>query len=453
MPRRPPPSEGEWTDEAVPTLLKRDADVLEARRQQEVALPRVTLVVTNADGEARVTHDGDVCRVGSHSSNDVVVKDRTVSRFHCRLIRDGAMWRVTDQGSSNGTRLDGVLVRDALFATHAKLTLGDTTIEVRTEDDRAVLLPSAPSFGSLLGASVAMKKLFVQLEKVAASEADVLIFGESGTGKELVAGEIAQRGPRADKPLVVVDCGALAPNLVESELFGHARGAFTGADRDRVGAFEAADGGTVFLDEVGELPAELQPKLLRALESREVRRLGETKARKVDVRVIAATHRDLEREVNAGTFREDLFFRLAVIQLQVPPLRDRKEDIPILVRAFLDALRVPEVEDALFPPRALAELAAHDWPGNVRELRNHVERCVVLQESTAPSKRRPPPAAGVDLQVPYRLAKEKVLDAFEREYLSALLEATGGNMSKASRQAGMDRMHLTHLARKHGLKP
>jgi transcriptional regulator with GAF, ATPase, and Fis domain len=280
----------------------------------------------------------------------------------------------------------------------------------------------------------------------------VLLCGESGTGKELVASELVGRGSRADKPLVVVDCGALAPTLVESELFGHVRGAFTGADRDRVGAFETANGGTVFLDEVAELPPALQPKLLRALESREVRRVGETKVRKIDVRVIAATHRDLDREVNRGTFREDLYFRLAVIQLTVPPLRERKGDIPILVRAFLEALRVPETEDTLFPARVLAELAAYDWPGNVRELRNHVERCVVLQDTTAPSRRRTPSSAEIDVQVPFRIAKEKVIDGFERAYLAALMEAAGGNVSKAARQAGMDRMHLHHLIQKHGLK-
>ena len=455
MPTRSAPPEGEWSD-AAPTVLKRDSAVLEVRRLEEVAVPRLTLIVKNAEGEAKVEHTGEACRIGSHSSNDVVIKDRTVSRFHCRLVHDGNTWSVTDCGSSNGTRLDDVKVRDAEIGAQGKLTLGDSTVLVSVLENQEVLLPNAPSFGSLLGTSVAMKKLYVLLEKIAASESTVLICGESGTGKELVAGELVQRGSRADKPLVVVDCGALVPSLVESELFGHARGAFTGAERDRVGAFEAATGGTVFLDEVAELPMELQPKLLRVLESREVRRVGETKARKVDVRVIAATHRELEREVNRGAFREDLYFRLSVIQLSVPPLRDRKGDLPILVRSFLEALRTPDLEETLFSDQVLSELASYDWPGNVRELRNHVERCVVLREQTAPSRRRPPSAeevrTGVDVHVPFRLAKENVIDTFERAYLAALMEAAGGNVSKAARQAGMDRMHLHHLIQKHGLK-
>ena len=443
--------------EAAPTVLKKDSASMKAVRElQEVPIPRLTLVVKTGDSESKVEHSGDVCRIGSHSSNDVVVKDRTVSRFHCRLVWDEGVWRVTDSGSSNGTRLDGVKVRDAELGLQSKLSIGDSIITVNVLENQEGLLPNAPSFGSLLGTSVAMKKLYVLLEKVAASEANVLICGESGTGKELVASEIVARGPRAEKPVVVVDCGALAPNLVESELFGHIRGSFTGADRDRIGAFEMANGGTVFLDEIAELPMELQPKLLRALESREIRRVGETKVRKVDVRVIAATHRDLEREVNRTAFREDLYFRLSVIQLAVPPLRERKSDLGILVRAFLEALRVPDLEEALFPESVLKELTAYDWPGNVRELRNYVERCVVLREHNSPSRRRPQldgeKASGIDVQVPFRIAKEKIIDDFERTYLAALMEASGGNVSKAARMAGMDRMHLHHLVQKHGLK-
>jgi transcriptional regulator with GAF, ATPase, and Fis domain len=445
-----PKDESEWSDS--PTVLKRDSAVLKVRGQEEVQLPRLTLVVHDSGGETKVEHTGDVCRIGSHGSNDVVVKDRTVSRFHCRLIHDATGWRVTDSGSSNGTTLDGVKVRDAEIGTKGTLTLGDSKIVVSVLESSASVLPSVQSFGALLGTSLAMQKLYALLEKIAASETNVLVCGESGTGKELVASEIVQRGSRADKPLVVVDCGALAPNLVESELFGHVRGSFTGADRDRMGAFELADGGTVFLDEIGELPMELQPKLLRALESREIRRVGDNKPRKVDVRVITATHRDLDREVNRGTFREDLYFRLSVIQLAVPPLRERKTDIPILVRAFLEALRAQELEDTLFPASVLGELAAYDWPGNVRELRNHVERSVVLRERTAPSRRKSPEDDGADAHVPFRIAKEKVIDDFERAYLTALMEAAGGNVSKAARQAGMDRMHLHHLLQKHELK-
>jgi transcriptional regulator with GAF, ATPase, and Fis domain len=314
-----------------------------------------------------------------------------------------------------------------------------------------VPVPDIQSFGALTGTSVAMRKLFAFLEKVAASEINVLIEGESGTGKELVAAEIVQRGPRAEGPFVIVDCSAIAPSVVESELFGHVRGAFTGADRDRVGAFEAANGGTVFLDEVGELPLELQPKLLRALESREIRRVGETRPRKVDVRVIAATNRDLQREVNKGLFREDLYFRLAVMEVRVPPLRSRLEDIPLLVRGFLAALGTPDQQD-LFPARVLVELAAHDWPGNVRELRNYVERTIVLREPQPASKRPGAAADDVDLGMPFKLAKDAVVGNFERTYLAALLDAASGNVSKAARLGGMDRMYLHRLIQKHGLR-
>jgi DNA-binding NtrC family response regulator len=317
------------------------------------------------------------------------------------------------------------------------------------------VVPLTPAFGQLVGSSVAMRKLFVVLERIAASETNVLIEGESGTGKELVASEIVGRGPRADDPFVVVECGAISPSLVESELFGHVRGAFTGADRDRIGAFEAADGGTVFLDEIGELRLELQPKLLRAIEAREIRRVGENKPRKVNVRVISATNRDLEREVNRARFREDLYFRLAVLNVRMPPLRERLDDLLALIRVFLNALRVPEHEH-LFSEEVLEELAHHDWPGNVRELRNYVERTVVLQKASPTSKRGAvegkAAAATVDLGVPFRLAKEAVIDAFERSYLGELLQKCGGNMSKAARTAGMDRMYLHRLVQKHGLR-
>jgi DNA-binding NtrC family response regulator len=366
---------------------------------------------------------------------------------------------VRDTGSLNGTKVDSVRVRDADLPPEGALMLGDSIVRVRAgEAQQQEVVPMVPQFGAIAGTSVAMRKLFALLDKVATSDINVLIEGESGTGKELVATEIVQRGTRADRPFVIVDCGAISPNLVESELFGHVRGSFTGADRDRVGAFEAADGGTVFLDEIGELPIELQPKLLRALEAREIRRVGETKARKVNVRVVSATNRDLEREVNKGRFREDLYFRLAVLQVRVPPLRERLEDLPILIRVFLQALGVPE-QERLFGPAVLAEMSKHDWPGNVRELRNYVERSVVLQAAIPASQtRRSAPSspqltgAGVDIRVPFKIAKDSAVDAFERSYLGALLESCGGNMSKAARTAGMDRMYLHRLVQKHGLR-
>ncbi len=467
MPRHPPPSPSSPRaapppDETQPhrpadehpTVVKRDSSVRKARGVIDV-LPELAIdVEREGQHPARsVLHQGEVCRIGTHSSNHLVLRDPAVSRFHCKLTRDGSIWRVQDNGSLNGTTLDGVRIRDAELATEGVIGIGDTRLHVRAiEGTDEVSLPTQQSFGALIGSSVTMLKLFAILEKVAASDINVLIGGESGTGKELVAAEIVQRGPRAEQPFVIVDCGAISPNLVESELFGHARGAFTGADRDRTGAFEAADGGTVFLDEIGELPLGLQPKLLRAIEAREVRRLGETRARKVNVRVLAATNRDLEREVNRGRFREDLYFRLAVMNVTVPPLRERVEDLPLLIRGFLAALGVEGTMD-LFPPHVLSELAEHDWPGNVRELRNYVERTIVLREPQPAARRQVGPAGDVDLRVPFRLAKDAVVDGFERNYLAALIDAAGGNISKAARNGGMDRMYLHRLIQKHGLRP
>ena len=451
-------------DTAQTSEVRPPAQTIHTIRQliETVSIPRLTLQVEREGGigtQRAVVHDGDICKIGSHASNDVVLRDPMVSRFHCRLVREDGVWTLRDSSSMNGTTLNGVRLRDGDIGTEGVLAIGDSIVRVRAgAPAKEDFVPMMPSFGALLGTSLPMRRMFGLLDKIAHSDINVLIEGESGTGKELVATEIMQRSSRAEKPFVVVDCGAISPNLVESELFGHVRGAFTGADRDRIGAFEAADGGTVFLDEIGELPLELQPKLLRALEAKEIRRVGETKPRRVNVRVISATNRDLEREVNKQRFREDLYFRLAVISTRVPPLRERLDDLLILVRTFLAQLGVTE-EERLFPAAVLSEMAKHDWPGNVRELRNYVERSVVLQSSNLTLRRgaggvtsTQGPANGIDLSVPFRLAKDAVIDSFERSYLSQLLEAAGGNMSKASRMAGMDRMYLHRLVQKHGLR-
>jgi DNA-binding NtrC family response regulator len=332
-------------------------------------------------------------------------------------------------------------------------------------------VPTFSRFGELHGESLVMRRLFGVLEKVAQSESTVLLEGESGTGKELAATEIVRRGLRGTKPFVVVDCGAISPNLIGSELFGHARGAFTGADRTRIGAFEAADGGTILLDEIGELPLDMQPKLLRAIETREVRRIGENIARRVNVRLIAATNRRLEREVNRGRFREDLFFRLSVVTVRIPALRKRLDDLPLLVKALLEQLNARDAE-RLFTPDVLADMARYDWPGNVRELRNYIERSVVLDHTVPASERSlqslmpssknsslAPAAASslassaaVEPDHPFRAAKERVVADFERRYLEALLKTCDGNISRAARQAQMDRMHLHKLVQRYGLR-
>jgi len=463
------------------TKAKWENPLLNADRRVEFELPRLFIQVERECGRAAsrtYVHDGEICRIGSAVSNDLVVDDPTISRFHCSIQREGGAWRIVDTGSTNGTRVDGVRILSAELEGQAVLTIGDSRLRVRPDRGESASLPVVSSFGSLIGSSGAMQKLFATLERVGASDIDALIHGESGTGKELVATEIVQRSARAQGPLVVVDCGSISPALVESELFGHVRGAFTGADRDREGAFEAADGGTVFLDEIGELPLELQPKLLRALEQREVRRVGTSRARRVDVRVIAATHRELEREVNRGRFRDDLFYRLAKVSVRVPPLRDRLEDLPLLVDSFLSAFGRRD-GGRLFSPEVIEQMMQHDWPGNVRELRNYVERSIVLDDAPPPSMRTmrsgtmpvyklngeeqtgepppqqpaaPSPPPEIDRSIPFRLAKERAIEKFERAYIGPLLEECEGNMSKAARTARMDRMYLHQLAQKYGFR-
>ncbi len=442
----------------------------ELRFAKTVAAPRLTLVVEREGGRSEprsVTVDGDRVRVGSHESNDLVLADPTVSRFHFHLLREKNAWRVRDTGSTNGTCIQGVRFYDALLPTpEAVFDLGDSRVRVSEGGAGAeVELLDQATFGDLFGRSTAMRKLFAILERVAAHDTNVLIEGESGTGKELVATEIVRRSARARRPFVIVDCGAISPTLIESELFGHVRGAFTGADRERVGAFEAAQGGTVFLDEIGELPLDMQPKLLRALEAREVRRLGESQTRKVDVRVVAATNRQLEREVNEGRFREDLYFRLSVVTVRVPPLRERPEDIDLLVQVFLDALDA-QTSSHLFSREIMDQLTRHPWPGNVRELRNFVERAIVLQSadsphrsvgSTATTTASPSEAdrsvlRPLDLNLSFRDAKDQIVADFEVAYLTALLEWSGGNVSRAARKAKMDRMNLHRLVQRYGLR-
>lgn len=428
-------------------------------------VPRIRLAVIREGGqsvERRVELEGDRIRIGSHPSNDLVLDDRLVSRFHCTLTLGRDAWQLCDAGSLNGTFLSGVRTRDADLPTgECEIGMGSSLLRVLPlRAGSVVRLTEARQFGEIHGASVAMRQVFSLLEKVAPTDATVLIQGESGTGKELLAQEVVRRGPRARKPFITVDASAISPNLIESELFGHARGAFTGADRARVGAFEAAHGGTLFLDEIGEMPLDMQPKLLRALEAREIRRAGENEVRKIDVRVIAATNRFLEREVNRGRFREDLYFRLSVVTVHLPPLRERPEDIPPLVRTFLERLGAPDGEQ-LFTDEVFRELAEHHWPGNVRELRNYVERALVLEDAraaprTGPGGARAEPleptelfASTASIQEPFKLAKERLVSDFERAYLEQLMQWAGGNVSRAARKAKIDRMHLHRLLQRY----
>jgi len=434
-----------------------------------VAVPRLLMVVARESGKAvsrTLELEGERFRIGSHPSNELVLEDRQVSRFHCVLTLQRGAWILTDTGSLNGTSLCGVRVRDAtLPSTESEIVLGDSVLRIKPlNPEKTRRIPDLDRFGELRGSGLAMREVFSVLDRVAPSDVTVLVQGESGTGKELVAHEIVRRSARANGPLITIDCGSISPSLIESELFGHARGAFTGADRTRIGAFEAADRGTIFLDEIGEMPLDMQPKLLRALEAREIRRAGENETRKVDVRVVAATNRNLEREVNRGGFREDLYFRLSVFSVRLPPLRERVYDIPELVTAFLERMGASEYA-RLFTPQVYRELARHEWPGNVRELRNYVERALVMKdagsspivngaelaEGSGLNGRAEPAPLDASLNGPFKEAKEQLIAQFERAYLERLMNATSGNVSLAARTAQLDRMYLHRLLQRHGI--
>jgi DNA-binding NtrC family response regulator len=326
------------------------------------------------------------CSIGSHATNDLVVDDATVSRFHCELELGGGAATVRDLASRNGTVVDGVRVLSAFLRVGSVLALGRAQIRFSPlERWSAMALSERTELVELVGHSNAMRGVFALLERAAASDVTVLLDGETGTGKSGAARALHSLSSRRAAPFLTVDCGALPPDLLESELFGHRKGSFTGATEDRAGVFEAARGGTVFLDEIGELPLELQPKLLRVLEEGEVKRLGTNVYKPVDVRIVTASNRDLREEVNAGRFRPDLFYRVAVVRIPLPPLRKRPEDVePIatkLLRGFgADPARTP----ALFAPAFMGRLRAAAWPGNVRELRNHLERCLVFQDAALP---------------------------------------------------------------------
>jgi transcriptional regulator with GAF, ATPase, and Fis domain len=392
--------------------------------------------------------------IGSAPASDIAVTDPTVSRVHAELyLKDQTVW-VRDLGSRNGTFVQSVEVREARVPDGARLRVGATELLVRCREmvTEPELWPES-AFGLLVGGSAAMRALYARLARIARDDSTVLIQGETGTGKELVARTLHAASARAAHPFVVIDCGALPETLLESELFGHARGAFTGATHSRAGAFESAESGTVFLDEVGELPLPMQPKILRVLESRAVRRIGESQHRDVEVRIIAATHRDLGTMVNEGAFREDLYFRLAVLPVNVPPLRARLEDIPALVRTFM-----PPAEVA-FGEALITELGRRSWLGNVRELRNFVARAKVLgaetalagQEARAPGLKHAEDWPPVDATRPFRELRARLLDHLEREYLRKMLAAHEWNISAVAKAAELDRTYVYRLMRKHDL--
>jgi transcriptional regulator with GAF, ATPase, and Fis domain len=423
------------------------------------------VVIKGAQRGTEFVIAGDTFRVGkAPDANDLVLGDETVSRVHFEIMRDAKGYLVRDMKSTNGTFLDGAEVKEAYLRAGSVIAAGSCELKFTPFEERIEILPSEKEqLGDMVGRSPAMREIFGLIEKIAPTDATVLIEGETGTGKDMIARTLHQLSPRNAAPFIVVDCGAVAGTLIESELFGHEKGAFTGAVAARQGAFELANGGTVFLDELGELSLDLQPKLLRVLEQRELRRVGGSKTTKVDLRVIAATRKDLRSEVEKGKFREDLYFRLNVVPITAPALRERREDIPLLIDAML--LKLAPGGAAALSDASRAALMAHDWPGNVRELRNVIERALALGADpgtlVAPLDLRPGSESGRGAQLregvefepglSFRDTKEKWNELFERRYLAWLIRRADGNISKAARDADMDRKYLHKLLRKYGI--
>jgi DNA-binding NtrC family response regulator len=415
---------------------------------------RVDVIDGPDSGRSHVAAE-DKVTIGTAIDNDLMLEDDSVSRYHVELSRGRTGVQIVDCGSTNGTLVHGVRVATGEAPAGSVLSLGRSRLRVSDGEEVTLELHEQTSLARVHGRSPVMRRLMSAVQRAARSDVSVLVVGESGTGKELIARALHDLGPRARRPFVAVDCGALSPSLVASELFGHEKGAFTGADHQHAGAFERASGGTLFLDEIGELPLALQANLLGALERKKLRRLGGRADVVVDVRVVSATNRDVRADVNSGAFRLDLYYRLAAVTLRLPPLRERSEDIELLVEHFLrEAGHDGPVEDLISAP-TMRSLASHHWPGNVRELRNLIEATLAMGE--------PPPLDTVQPTDPgdpfapllaqsYRTARLQVLHQFEVRYLAALIARCRGNVSRAAREAQMNRSHLIELLQRHQLR-
>ena len=443
--------------------------VLESRTTLKLRKCRIQVSAGPDEGKSLVS-DKERLRCGAHPTNDLVLaEDRTASRHHFEIINTERGWLLVDLNSTNGTFLDGRRIERAYLSAGAQIRAGSSTLTFAPIDEEVTVEPDREGeLCGLVGQSVNMRQIFALIKKIAPMDVSVIIGGETGTGKELVARAIHELSGRKKGPMVVLDCGAIPPNLIESELFGHEKGSFTGAMAARPGAFERAQGGTIFLDELGELRLDLQPKLLRVLENREVRRVGGNDTIEVDCRVIAATNRDLPKEIAAGNFREDLFFRLSVINLQLPPLRERREDIPlILKRALADPEVLARHGRKRISPEALSLLMAYAWPGNVRELMNVLSHVLAFSEGeeVLPDN-LPPRVRGQQREGPlpfnehltFKDAKEQLLENFEREYVTSVLTRCEGNLSRAARESGLHRKSIERLVKKYhldakGMKP
>ncbi len=473
---------GKFPDQILPTQIH-----YVDGRPQSLRLRRCKLLVREGEEEREVTFEAkSEIAVGAMDDNDLVLRDETVSRYHCKIIQEGESYVLHDLDSTNGSFINRVRIREAFLKPNCTISLGKSNIKFLPIDERVRIVPSSRnSYGDMIGTDVKIREIFGMLEKISPTDTTVVIEGETGTGKEVVARSVHRTSLRADQPFMVFDCSAVPENLIESELFGHEKGSFTGAIMTRQGLFELANGGTIFLDEMGELSIDLQPKLLRVLEQREVKRVGSNRSIRVDVRVIAATNRDLEQEVAAGRFREDLYYRLTVVRIKIPPLRERTDDIPLLAQHFLDnhpANRQPDggLRISTIAPDVMDVFMEYAWPGNVRELLNAIERGVsfsdndrinladlpdhlagvsserpraqVLSSSSSTSLSSPDTnCESANVDVPFKEAKERWVSSFEREYILGLLRKNGGNISHAAREADIDRKYFRKLMRKYGI--
>ena len=471
--------------------------VFEGERATVRRLRKAKLVVVDGpDAGKEIEISKARCSGGRSIINDLVIQDKSVSGTHFEIaVRDDG-YRLRDLDSRNGTFVGDLQLREVFLRPGVVFRCGQTKVQFQpTQDVVEIELSKEDRFDKVVGGSATMREIFASLEKISPSDLTCLITGETGTGKELIARGIHNASPRVNKPFVVLDCGSIPRDLIESTLFGHEKGSFTGAVGQHRGCFEQASGGTIFLDEIGELDIHLQPKLLRVLEQREIKRVGGDKTIKVDVRVLAATNRDLRAEVNAGNFREDLYFRLSVVNVELPPLRDRREDVPAIANHFLRDVVARRGMNMSFGQDAMVAMSSHSWPGNVRELRNVVERAAALsdgpvltrqdlvfgpdggpsllaahdlaQAGAAAARQAAAKMSGAELPVSsgpatfdasllrpglgFKSTKQTVVDAFETAYLGALLERNEGNITRSAQEAGLTRYHLRELLKRHGL--
>jgi DNA-binding NtrC family response regulator len=423
-------------------------------------------VVTTPDGSEKNV-DVDPLVIGRDEFAQLRVTDAEVSALHCELraVNEGIL--VRDLGSTNGTFVGSLRIREAVVTARAELMVGQTKLVVTpTTSKQRVDVGFADRFGELVGTTPRMRRLFGVLEKVARTPLSILVLGETGTGKEVVARSVHQASDRKNGPFVVVDCGSIPGSLAESLLFGHEKGAFTGATERKKGALAEAHGGTLFLDELGELPLELQPKLLRVLAERQVKRVGGSAFEPIDVRLLAATRRDLGAEMNAGRFRSDLFFRIAQVRVELPALRERITDLPLLVEEVCVRVGRPEAASTVLDWIEM-RLGSHDWPGNVRELVNVVQVAATLADTpeaiddvltltrdpvggTGGGSAMGGPADGP--QTAFSDAKRAAIAGFERDYFLQLSRGAKGNVSEMARQSGMERHHVRAYLRKYAIE-